>query len=80
MGHTQWSGSPSHLWCYLGEWVARIRALTAGENPVLKGHTPIERMEIGTPDISEYAQFDWYQYVWLWDAKERFPNDRRKLA
>jgi hypothetical protein len=32
------------------------------------------------PDISEYAQFDWYQYVWYYDPTVQFPVDSRLLA
>ena len=31
-------------------------------------------------DISEYAQFDWYQLVWYIDSAVQFPDDTRKLG
>ena len=33
-----------------------------------------------TPDIAEYAQFDWYEYVWCHDPTVQFPGDTRRLA
>jgi hypothetical protein len=32
------------------------------------------------PDILEFAQFDWYQYVWWHDPAVQFPGDTKKLA
>jgi hypothetical protein len=72
--------SPKRLWDYCGEWVAAIRRLTAHDIPALDGRVPAEVVEGSTPDISEYAQFDWYQYVWYYDPTVSFPADPRKLA
>jgi hypothetical protein len=76
---TRRAGSPYRLWDYCGEWVSAIRRFTAHEIPSLEGRVPAESIEGNTPDISEYAQFDWYQYVWFHDA-ESFPQDIRKLG
>jgi hypothetical protein len=32
------------------------------------------------PDISKYAQFDWYQNVWYYNLTVQFPADPRPLA
>ena len=37
-------------------------------------------MEGSTPDISEYAQFDWYEPVWYHDLAVSFPNNNVKLG
>jgi hypothetical protein len=37
-------------------------------------------VEGSTPDISEYAQFNWYQYVWFHDPTVPFLADARRLA
>ncbi len=66
--HASRSGSPRRLWCFLAEWVANIRRLTAHDIPDLNGRVPSEAYSGDTPDISEYAQFDWYQYVWYIDS------------
>jgi hypothetical protein len=45
----------------------------------VEGQVPVEAIKGNIPDILEYAQFDWYQYVWYHDP-ETFPNDNRKLG
>ena len=72
--------SPKRLWDFCGEWVAGIRRLTAHDIPALQGRVPTEAIEGNTPDISEYAQFDWYQCVWYIDPAVQFPEDSRKLG
>jgi hypothetical protein len=37
-------------------------------------------VEGNTPDILEYVQFDWYQYVWWHDPAVQFPGDTKKLG
>jgi hypothetical protein len=60
--------------------VAAIRRLTAHDIPSLHDRAPCEAIEGNTPDISEYAQFEWYQYVWYHDPAVRFPDDPKKLG
>jgi hypothetical protein len=57
------SKSPKQLWDFCGEWVAAIRRLTAHDISGLHDRVPSEAIEGNTPDISGYAQFDWYEYV-----------------
>jgi hypothetical protein len=71
--------TPYRLWDFCGEWVSAVRRLTAHAIPGLEGRVPAEAIEGNTPDISEYAQFDWYQYVWYHDP-ESFPADNKKLG
>jgi hypothetical protein len=77
---TQRAMSPKRLWDYCGEWVTGIRRLTAHHIPSLHDRVPCEAIEGNTPDISEYAQFDRYQYVWYHDPAVRFPDDPKKLG
>ena len=72
--------TPKRIWDYCGEWVAAVRRLTAHDLPGLDGRVPDEVIEGNTPDIAEYAQFDWYQYVWFHDPAVQFPEDTRRLA
>jgi hypothetical protein len=60
--------------------VAAVRRLTAHSIPGLDGRVPSEVIEGNTPDISEYAQFDWYQYVWYFDPAIPFPEDPKKIG
>lgn len=70
--------SPKRLWDFCGEWVAAIRCLTAHDIPALQGHVPSEAIEGNTPNVSEYAQFDWYQHVWYIEPAVQFPDDSWK--
>jgi len=72
--------SPKRIWDYCGEWVAAVRRLTAHDLPGLDGRVPDEVIKGNTPDIAEYAQFDWYEYVWCHDPTVQFPGDTRRLA
>jgi hypothetical protein len=62
--HMYRSKCPKRFWCYCGEWTAAIRRFTAHNMPGLDGTNPYETIYARTADISEYVQFDWYQYVW----------------
>ncbi len=77
---TQRARSPNRLWDYCGEWVAAIRRLTAHDIHSLHDRVPCEAVEGNTPDISEYAQFDWYQYVWYHDPSVQFLQDPKKIG
>jgi hypothetical protein len=69
---------PCRLWDFCGEWVSAIRRYMAHEIPLLEGRVPAESIEGNTPDISEYFQFDWYQYIWYHNP-ESLPCDNIKL-
>ena len=60
--------------------MAAIRRLTAHDIHSLHDRVPCEAVEGNTPDISEYAQFDWYQYVWYHDPAVQFPQDPKKIG
>ena len=62
--HRRQTNCPKRLWCYLGKWCAAIKRLTARQG-TSDCRVPCELRLGDTPDISEYAQFDWYQYVWF---------------
>ena len=62
--HRRQTNCPKRLWCYLGKWCAAIKRLTARQG-TSDCRVPSELRLGDTPDISEYAQFDWYQYVWF---------------
>ena len=74
--HTRRRGSPRRAWCYCGQWTAAIRRLTALNIPLLNERVPEESMKGSTPDISAYAQFDWYEYVRYLDPTADFPHEK----
>ena len=59
--------SPKRVWCFAGELAAAIQRLTASDRPLLRGRVPHEVVHGDTPDISEYCQFDWYDWVYWCD-------------
>jgi hypothetical protein len=60
--------------------VSAVRQLTAHDIPPLRGIVQSEIVGGFTPNISDYAQFNWYEYVWIYDPTVQFPADARKLA
>jgi hypothetical protein len=77
---TSRSHSPKRLWDYCGQWVAAIRRMTAHDYPELDGMPPEEVVHGRMADISAYAQFDWYEYVWYIDRSEDTTDTTRKLG
>ena len=33
-----------------------------------------------TPDISEYVEFDFYDFCWYWDTPQSFPHEKKHLG
>jgi hypothetical protein len=60
-------GAPLSYWCYAVEWAARVCSLTAHNYSSLQMQTPDELVTGHTPDISEFAHFAWFQWVWYRD-------------
>ena len=48
--------------------------------PQLEGRVPEEAVTGYTPDISPYAQFDWYEYIWYYDPVAQFPYEKKLLG
>jgi hypothetical protein len=71
------SGSPRKLWNFCGVWWAAVRRLTSMDK--LDGRTPTEVITGTTPDISQYAEFDWYEPIRFLDNCLVFPNERKLL-
>ena len=54
---------PRRLWCYGLPYIAQIMQRTASNSGNLGGRTPIETLTGETPDISEYMDFGFYDWV-----------------
>jgi hypothetical protein len=54
--------------------------MTAHDFPELDGMPPEEAVHNRMVDISTYAQFDWYEYVWYIDRSEDTTESTRKLG
>ena len=55
------------LWDFGIVWVCKIMSLTAYTSFALEGQTPIKQVKGKTPDISEYLDFGFYDWVWYKD-------------
>ena len=55
------------LWDYGIVWVCEIMSLTSNSSFSLDGQTPLEQITGETPDISEYLDFSFYNWVWKKD-------------
>ena len=56
---------PRRLWDYGFKWVCESMQRTASSSGSLAGQTPLEEFTGETPDISEYLDFGFYDWVWL---------------
>jgi hypothetical protein len=67
------------LWDHGFEHTDQIRQNTARNN--LGWRTPLEVLTGDTPDISDFLDFGYYDWVWYWDpTSARFPEDPLKLG
>ena len=57
------TGSPCCLWDHCLELEAYIQSHTALNSFALQGEMPKSYMTGKTPDISEYAEFAWYDWI-----------------
>ena len=58
---------PKRLWDYGTVWICEVMSLTANSNFALEGQTPLEQLTGETPDISEYLDFGFYDWIWYKD-------------
>ncbi|TAN87586.1 MAG: hypothetical protein EYR95_16485, partial [Phormidium sp. SL48-SHIP] len=55
---------PNRLWEYGLTWIAETMSLTVRHG---QDRTAREKITGDTPDISEYVDFEFYDWVWYWD-------------
>jgi hypothetical protein len=58
---------PKRLWDYGIVWACEIMSLTSNSSFYLDGRTPMEQITGETPDISEYLDFGFYDWIWYKD-------------
>jgi hypothetical protein len=64
----RWRLLPARLWDYGMVHLTKLMNFTArGKN----GRTGHEEVTGETPDISEYVDFDFYDWVWYWDTPDK---------
>ena len=68
------------LWDYCLVYVSEIRSRMAFSSRHSKRRTGYEVVTGNTPDISEWAEFEFYQLVFYYYQQTPFPEDKKKLA
>jgi len=71
--------TPKPLWDYCATYVAEIISITANDLYASHGRTPYEVITGNTPDISEWAEFGWYEPVYQYQDVP-FPQTKRIIA
>ena len=66
------TSTPVRLWDYCWEYCSQIRNFTATDHRILDDSTPYEKNFGHTPNISEYIQHRWYDWIWYYDTKNPF--------
>ena len=68
------------LWCYAMEYYSDLYSLTVPGMYRNKGRTGYELVFGLTPDISEYVEFQFYDYCWYWDTAQSYPHEKKYLG
>ena len=71
--------APRCLWDFAGVYEAEKRSLHCHGTLRCQGRTPEEILTGNTPDISEYLDYGFYDWLWFYDSKD-FPGERRILG
>ena len=71
---------PLRLWCYALEYACDLSSLMVPNMYRNKGRSGYEMVFGHTPDISEYVEFQFYDYCWYWDTPQSYPHGRRNLG
>ena len=64
------TNTPVRLWDYCWEYVTALKVLTATRHFMLDERTPFEKVYGHTPNITEYIQYRWYEWIWFYDIIE----------
>ena len=71
---------PLRLWCFATEYVAELRSFMAHNTPRTKGRSGYEILFGFTPDISEYVEFEFYDYCYYHEPSANFPHGKRNIG
>ena len=72
--------SPRNLWDHCLELKGFIRSHTALDQYELEGQVPETIVSGQTADISQFAEFGWYDWIVWWDTSSGFPEAKELLA
>ena len=71
------TNTPVRLWDYTWEYISGIRSLTATNHIQNNGVTPFEMVMGYTPNISEFIQHKWFDWIWFNDPMD---PDKERLG
>ena len=63
------TNTPIRLWDYCWDYVSVIRNYTAAPHIFLDDLTPYQKVTGAVPNISEFLQFKWYDWIWYLDLQ-----------
>ena len=64
------TNTPLHLWDYCWMYCCELKSLTVTKLTYLDGRTPFEKVFGYTPDISEFMDLSWFEWVWYHDPSD----------
>ena len=71
---------PLRLWCYSLEYSTELSSLLVPNQYRNKGRSGYEMVFGSTPDISEYVEFEFYDYCWFWDTPQSYPHEKKQIG
>ena len=71
---------PLRLWCYALEYSCELSSLMVPNQYRNKGRSGYEIVFGFTPDISEYVEFEFYDYCWYWDTPQSYPHEKKQIG
>ena len=74
------AGAPARVWDYAFELAADILSLTSRPSLTYGNQPGYQRLTNLKPDISQYASFGFYEWIWHWDETEKVKQLGRWLG
>ena len=71
---------PLRLWCYALEYACELESIMVPTMFRNKGRSGYEMIFGNTPDISEYVEFEFYDFCWYWDTPQSYPHEKKSLG
>ena len=71
---------PLRLWCYALEYACDLSSMMVPPMYRNNGRSGYEIVHGHTPDISEYVEFEFYEYCWYWDTPQSYPHEKKQLG
>ena len=61
------TNTPVRLWDYCWEYYCGLKRMTVTNNIHLEGMTPHQKIHGSPPNITEYIQYSWFEWIWYAD-------------